>query len=77
MFHTLDIDGAKLKQARTKAQLTPTQVAQRIGVTRAHLSLLENGKRQPSNRLADELASLYGVRMLDLLVAPEKILLAA
>jgi putative transcriptional regulator len=77
MINTLDIDGTKLKQAREKAGLTPTQVAETIGITRAHLSHLENDKRQPSNRLADELAALYGVRIFDLLKAPERILLAA
>jgi transcriptional regulator with XRE-family HTH domain len=77
MNYALDIGGEKLRQARLATGLTRAEAAAKLGITVMHLCHLENGRRQPSNRLADEMTRLYDVHIVDLLAAPEKILAAA
>lgn len=50
--------GAVLRLARDKAGWTQVNLASRLGVTQAYLSLLESGKRRVPPRLAHRLASL-------------------
>jgi transcriptional regulator with XRE-family HTH domain len=45
-----------LRAARTRAGLTQTQLAARLGVSQAYLSMLEAGRRAPSAALARALA---------------------
>ncbi len=52
---------ARLKELRIQKQWTQEQVARRIGVTRAALSMYENGTRQPSYEILIEFSILYNV----------------
>lgn len=51
----------RLKQLRTERQLTQTQIADRVGITRSALSAYENETRYPSYDILVKLAYLFGV----------------
>ncbi len=51
----------RLKQLRTERQLTQTQIADRVGITRSTLSAYENETRYPSYDILVKLAYLFGV----------------
>ncbi len=51
----------RLRQARTAAGLTQAQVAERLGVTQAYVSILEHGRRTVSSALRDKVAAVYGL----------------
>jgi transcriptional regulator with XRE-family HTH domain len=57
----------KLKTIRTERHLTIDQLADLTGISRAHISLLENGKRQPSADALQSFASALGVRVTELI----------
>jgi transcriptional regulator with XRE-family HTH domain len=48
--------GAVVKKSRLEAGLTQVDLAKRLGVTQAYLSLLESGKRDVSDRIARSVA---------------------
>jgi transcriptional regulator with XRE-family HTH domain len=50
--------GTELKTARLEASRTQAQLAQRLGVTQAYLSLLESGKRRVPGRLQRQVAAV-------------------
>lgn len=50
-----------LRAARKRNGWTQGEVASRLGVSQGYLSLLEQGKRQPPSRLAQQLAELYAL----------------
>jgi transcriptional regulator with XRE-family HTH domain len=52
---------AELKQARERRGYTQQDAAAHLGVSQAYLSMLENGGRKPSSRLARKLVREYGV----------------
>lgn len=52
-------DGAKIRQARMTAEFTAEDAAKLLDITPEYLSMLENGKRQPSPRTLDKLSTLY------------------
>jgi Zn-dependent peptidase ImmA (M78 family)/transcriptional regulator with XRE-family HTH domain len=56
----LKLIGQRLKEARETCGFKQEEVAQKIGITREYLSLLENGKRNPPLRMLQKLAELYG-----------------
>ena len=66
--------GARLKQARSKNQLTQTEVANRLGINFTTISKYENDKSQPDNDILTKLSELYGVTIDWLLTGstPEK-----
>ena len=72
----------KLKQARFNYQarlgreVTIQEVAKAIGITRPHLSNLENGKALPGWDILRALCSLYGVPLSDLVEYSEEDLAA-
>lgn len=51
----------KLKEMRIMYRYTQAQVADRVGVTRGHISELERGTCLPSIPLAKKLAELFRV----------------
>lgn len=55
--------GNKLKQARTKANLTQEQVAEALGVSRQTISNWENEKTYPDIRSVVTLSNLYDVSL--------------
>jgi len=52
-----------LIEARTKAGLTQTEVAQRMGTTQAVIARLEGGRVRPSTRTLERFAQATGTRI--------------
>lgn len=50
----------ELKQKRQGAGLSQRNLAQKIGISRSSLSLLENGKRKPSYDVLKKIAEEMG-----------------
>ncbi|NKE10832.1 helix-turn-helix domain-containing protein, partial [Kocuria subflava] len=55
--------GRRLRHLRTQRSLTLDALADRVGATASHLSLVENGRREPKLSLLSDLASALGVSM--------------
>jgi transcriptional regulator with XRE-family HTH domain len=55
--------GDRLRAAREQRGLTLDQLAERSGLSKAHLSRLESGERQPSIAALLDLANVLGVRV--------------
>jgi transcriptional regulator with XRE-family HTH domain len=59
--------GDKLRQLRDEADLSLRELAKKLGgVTAAHLSDIELGRRNPSDDLMDRLAAFFGIKKDDL-----------
>lgn len=58
-----------LKQLRENQGLSQQQVADKTGKTKTYISLLENGKRNPSDSLKEVLAKLYKVEISQIFLA--------
>lgn len=52
-------DNEKIRQARKDAELKADEVAENLAITTVYLYFLENGQRQPSQKLINGLAELY------------------
>uniref|UniRef100_UPI0006473FBD helix-turn-helix domain-containing protein n=1 Tax=Kocuria sp. ZOR0020 TaxID=1339234 RepID=UPI0006473FBD len=61
--------GRRLRHLRAQKNLTLDALAGRVGVTASHLSLVENGHREPKLSLLAELAGALGTTLDDLLAA--------
>src|SRR5690625_1265927 len=59
--------GHRLRHFRSEASMTLSELATRLGATASHLSMVENGKREPKVSLLSEAAELLGVTVADLL----------
>ncbi len=73
MLYILDVmNGVALKAAREKAGWKQVNLARRLGVTQAYLSLMESGRRRVPARLAHRLARLLDLppTMLPLMTTP-------
>ena len=55
--------GRAIRVVRSAHGLSQRQLADRIGVSPSHLSLLESGKRDPSLKLLEEIAVCLAVPM--------------
>lgn len=51
----------RIKQIRNLANLTQTEFAEKIGLTKNYISLLENGQRAPSERTINCICREFGV----------------
>lgn len=51
----------KLKQIRKEKNLTQSQVAKSLGITRERYGLYETGKRQMSIEMLDKMAEFYSI----------------
>lgn len=55
------VSGAQLRRLRTtRARLTQAQLAEKVGISRAEVSHLENGKRAPLVKTFDRLCTVLG-----------------
>lgn len=45
--------GARMRRLRLQKQLTMMEVAERMGISQGHLSLMEQGKRRWSSEMVD------------------------
>lgn len=61
-----------LKEMRIKNRKTQKEVADKIGITVTYLSLMESGKKHPSDSVKKKLAKEYKVQVFDIYKALEK-----
>lgn len=61
-----------LKEMRIKNRKTQKEVADKIGITVTYLSLMETGKKHPSDSVKKKLAKEYKVQVFDIYKALEK-----
>ena len=59
----------RLKDLREEMGLTQNEVAKKLKKTCTYISLLENGKRNPSDKVKEQLAKLYKVEISDIFLA--------
>ena len=55
--------GMRFKLARIASHMNQTQAAAQAGVSTNYLSLVENDRRDPSLKLLERLATVYGQRL--------------
>ena len=53
--------GDRIKQIRLEAGLTQMQFAERIGLSRNYIALIETGSREPSDRTISDICREFGV----------------
>lgn len=58
----------KIKEFRNKLGLTQDELAKKVGVRRETIIFLEQGKYNPSLKLAREIAQTFKVRIEDLFI---------
>lgn len=63
-----------LKEMRCLKMKTQKQVALDVGITETYLSLIECGKKRPSDKIKRKLAREYQVKIVDILKAVEKVM---
>lgn len=51
----------RIKQVRANAKLTQTEFADKLGLTKNYISLVENGNREPSDRTINDICEKFGV----------------
>ena len=61
-----------LRELRIEKNLTQMQVSKLIDISIRHLSLLENGDRNPSDKTKKKLAKLYNVSVIDIFLACDR-----
>jgi transcriptional regulator with XRE-family HTH domain len=59
--------GKRLRQARKKRGLSQLKLSERCGITHAHLSKLENGRREPCLFMLETLANGLGLTVGELM----------
>ena len=57
----LDFVSARIREARTKAGLTQTQLAKSAGLPQSHISRLEKGKHSPSHLTLQKIAKALSI----------------
>lgn len=50
-----------LKELRLQRKISIVEASKKLGVTEQYIILLEKGERNPSDKLKNKLATLYGV----------------
>lgn len=58
-----------LKERREKNGLTQKKVAQLLGVNKNYISMLENGTRNPSDKMKEQLAKIYNCSTIDIFLS--------
>lgn len=58
---------ANLTDYKEKEDLSGAELARKLGITDAHLSMIISGKRTPSRKLAQRISTLTGIPVLNLL----------
>lgn len=51
----------RIKRVRANAKLTQTEFADKLGLTKNYISLVENGNREPSDRTINDICEKFGV----------------
>jgi transcriptional regulator with XRE-family HTH domain len=63
--------GSRLKQVRTKRDVTLTELAAVTGISKSTLSRLESGQRKPSLELLLPIAKAHGIPLDELVASPD------
>lgn len=61
--------GKDFRQLRVEAGFTQMEVAKKTKKTITYISLIENGKRKPSDTMKEQLAKLYKVGISEIFLA--------
>lgn len=61
-----------MKEIRQKMKLTQEQVAERSGLCKDYISMLERGERNPSDKTKIILADIYKVSVIDIFLAIQR-----
>jgi transcriptional regulator with XRE-family HTH domain len=64
--------GKTLKAARTRAEWTQVRLARALGVTQAHLSCMESGRRRVPDRVARKVVGLFRLPLTQLPLSPHE-----
>jgi len=59
-MHT--VFGKQLLQGRKKKRLTTEELAKACGISRSYVTLIENGRRLPGNRVIPKIADALGIK---------------
>lgn len=51
----------RIREARTEREFTQPELAEKIGLTKNFVSLIENGQRSPSDRTISDISRVCGV----------------
>lgn len=54
------LDREWFKKAREESNMTQEDIAKKVGVTRQHIGMIENGITNPSTELAKKLGNILG-----------------
>ncbi len=60
-----------LKQLREKNNLTQKEVSEKLGMNKNYISMIENGSRNPSDKMKNELAKIYKCSIIDIFLSIE------
>ena len=58
-----------LKELREKNNLTQKEVSEKLGVNKNYISMIENGTRNPSDKMKNELAKIYKCTVVDIFLS--------
>lgn len=60
-----------LKELREKNNLTQKEVADKLEVNKNYISMIENGSRNPSDKMKNKLAKIYKCSIIDIFLSLE------
>ncbi len=60
-----------LKELREKNKMTQKDVAEKLKVNKNYISMLENGMRNPSDKMKEHLAKLYRCSIVDIFLSTQ------
>lgn len=58
-----------LKELREKNNLTQKEVAEKLKVNKNYISMIENGSRNPSDKMKNKLAKIYKCSIVDIFLS--------
>lgn len=64
--------GNILKQLRTERNLTQSELAEKLGLSKSSISMYENGKREPDFENLEMIADFFNVRLMYLIGAESR-----
>ncbi|WP_297439382.1 helix-turn-helix domain-containing protein [uncultured Clostridium sp.] len=64
--------GTRLKKIRTWFKLSQSEFADKLGVDKTWISLLENNKRDPGNRLIRDICDMFAINEIWILTGKEE-----
>ncbi|MDX3965529.1 MAG: helix-turn-helix transcriptional regulator [Bradyrhizobium sp.] len=62
----IQVLAANLKRLRREHELTQQQLSLKTGIDQAAISLIENGRSNPTVLMLESLAAAFGIRLVDL-----------